>query len=95
MIQIFRYFITLLGDFSLFVASTVRSWRYFWRRRELFIRQCEFIGVSSLGINLAAGLFLGAVLGYQLYTSLHRFGAEALIGGTVGVALFRELSPVM
>ncbi len=38
---------------------------------------------------------MGAVLGYQLYVSLHRFGAEALLGGTVGVALFRELAPVM
>ena len=87
--------ITLLGDFSLFVMATVRSLRFFWRRRGLFLRQCEFIGVSSIGITLAAGLFMGAVLGYQLYTSLHRFGAEALIGGTVGVALFRELAPVM
>lgn len=59
------------------------------------MRQCEFIGVGSLGITMAAALFLGAVLGYQLYVSLHRFGAEALIGGTVGVALFRELAPVM
>jgi phospholipid/cholesterol/gamma-HCH transport system permease protein len=38
---------------------------------------------------------MGAVLGYQLYVSLHQFGAEALLGGSVGVALFRELAPVM
>ncbi len=38
---------------------------------------------------------MGAVLGYQLYVSLHRFGAEGLLGGTVGVSLFRELAPVM
>lgn len=38
---------------------------------------------------------MGAVLGYQLYASLHRFGAEALVGGSVGVTLFRELGPVM
>jgi phospholipid/cholesterol/gamma-HCH transport system permease protein len=86
---------TLLGDFSLFVIETLRSLRFFWRRRGLFLRQCEFIGVSSMGIVSAAGLFMGAVLGYQLYVSLHRFGAEAMIGGTVGVALFRELGPVM
>ena len=48
-----------------------------------------------MGINIVAALFLGAVLGYQLYVSLHRFGAEALLGGTVGVALYRELGPVM
>jgi phospholipid/cholesterol/gamma-HCH transport system permease protein len=59
------------------------------------LRQCEFIGVSSLGITLAAGIFMGAVLGYQLYVSLHQFGAEAMLGGSVGVSLFRELGPVM
>lgn len=95
LIQLGKHFITLLGDFTLFVGATLRSLKFFWRRRGLFLRQCEFIGVGSLGINLAAGLFMGAVLGYQLYTSLHRFGAEALIGGTVGISLLRELAPVM
>ena len=38
---------------------------------------------------------MGAVLGYQLYISFHIFGAEALLGGSVGVSLFRELAPVM
>ena len=46
-------------------------------------------------------LILGAlavavvVLGYQLYISFKYFGAEALLGGSVGVSLFRELAPVM
>lgn len=86
---------TLLGDFSIFVYDTILSFPRFWRRRGLFLRQCEFIGVNSLGINFVAGGFMGAVLGYQLYVSLHRFGAEALLGGSVGVTLFRELGPVM
>ena len=87
--------IIVLGDFSLFVFDTVRSLRFLWRRRGLFLRHCEFIGVSSIGINAAAGIFMGAVLGYQLYISFHIFGAEALLGGSVGVSLFRELAPVM
>lgn len=91
----FESFLELLGDFSLFAFETVRAGKFLRRRRGLFLRQCEFIGVSSLGITLAAGLFMGAVLGYQLYASLHRFGAEALLGGTVGMSLFRELAPVM
>ncbi len=87
--------ITLFGEFSIFVFETFRLFQYFWKRRGLFLRQCESIGVSSLGITLSAGLFLGAVLGYQLYVSFHQFGAEAILGGSVGVALFRELGPVM
>ncbi len=38
---------------------------------------------------------MGGVLGYQLYVSFKLFGAEALLGGSVGVSLFRELAPVM
>src|SRR6185437_9917067 len=49
----------------------------------------------SVGMITVAAIFLGAVLGYQLYTSFHIFGAEALLGGSVGVALYRELAPVM
>src|SRR6478609_4427711 len=88
-------FIITLGDFSLFVLETLRAGRRIWHRRGLFLRQCEFIGVSSLGVIAVAGMFMGGVLGYQLYVSFHLFGAEALLGGSVGVSLFRELAPVM
>lgn len=44
---------------------------------------------------VVAATFLGAVLGYQFYISFRLFNAEALLGGTVGVSLFRELAPVM
>jgi len=87
--------IIVLGDFSLFVFETVKSSVGLWKRRGLFLKQCEFIGVTSLGVNIVAALFMGGVLGYQLYVSFHLFGAEALLGGSVGVALFRELGPVM
>ncbi|MGE0616552.1 MAG: MlaE family ABC transporter permease [Bacteriovoracia bacterium] len=79
----------------LFVNETIKVFPGLWKRRDLFFRQCEFIGVTSTGIILVAALFMGAVLGYQLYVSFHYFGAEALLGGSVGVALFRELAPVM
>src|SRR5206468_531525 len=78
-----------------FVFETILTVPKLWRRRGLFIRQCEFIGVSSMGIIAVAALFLGAVMGYQLYVSFHLFNAEGLLGGSVGVALFRELAPVM
>ncbi len=61
----------------------------------MFLKQCEFIGVTSLPVIAVAASFMGAVLGYQLYVSFHYFGAEALLGGSVGVSLFRELGPVM
>jgi phospholipid/cholesterol/gamma-HCH transport system permease protein len=88
-------FIYLLGDFSIFMGVTLRGAKKIWKRRSLFLKQCEFIGVTSSGIVFVAAVFLGAVLGYQLYVSFHYFGAESLLGGSVGLALFRELGPVM
>jgi phospholipid/cholesterol/gamma-HCH transport system permease protein len=93
--MLIRDSLCLLGDFTLFMGETVRNLPRMWRRRGLFLRQCEFIGVSSTGIIVVAALFLGGVMGYQLYASFHYFGAEALLGGSVGVSLFRELAPVM
>jgi phospholipid/cholesterol/gamma-HCH transport system permease protein len=85
----------ILGEYALFVKETFISSRFISKRFGLFLKQCEIIGVSSSGIVVVAGLFMGAVLGYQLYVSFHFFGAEALLGGSVGVSLFRELGPVM
>jgi len=84
-----------LGEFSIFLWDAMRCSGRLWYRRGLFIKQCEFIGVSSMGIITVAALFMGGVLGYQLYVSFHLFGAESLLGGTVGVSLFRELAPVI
>jgi phospholipid/cholesterol/gamma-HCH transport system permease protein len=91
----FSRLLSVLGEFSLFMGETVRNGRYIMRRRGLFLRHCEFIGVSSIPVIGVAGLFMGSVLGYQLYVGFHRFGMESLIGGSVGVTLYRELAPVM
>ncbi len=88
--------IEALGEFTLFFFSTFASMPTSLRkRRTLFLQNCEFIGLNTLPICTTAAIFLGAVLAYQLYISLHQFQAEALIGGTIGVTLFRELAPVM
>lgn len=84
-----------VGEFTQFFFLAAAQLPTLWRRRGLFLRQCEFIGVSSLGVNIVGGVFMGAVLGYQLYTAFERFGAEALVGGSVGVSLYRELGPVL
>lgn len=85
----------LAGEFFYFVSDTLAAVPRMWHRRGLVLKQCEAIGVSSSGIIVVAGAFMGAVLGYQFYVSFRIFNAEALLGGTVGVSLFRELGPVM
>lgn len=93
--ELLQSFFVTLGDFSVFCSDAFKALGRGWKRRGLVLRQCEFIGVTSLGVIVVAAVFMGAVLGYQLYVSLHRFGADGLLGGSVGVSLFRELGPVM
>ncbi len=91
----FKSLVITLGEFTLFGGEIFASLPRLWKRRGLFLKQCEFIGVSSLGVTSVAAIFLGAVMGYQLYVSFHIFGAEAFLGGSIGAALLRELAPVM
>ncbi len=80
------------GRFLLHVLGAVpRSLRYL---RET-VRQVFFVGAMSLVIIMTCGMFVGAVLGLQLYDVLSRFGSAAMSGTVVALALYRELGPVV
>jgi len=63
-----------------------------WR---LVVQQIYSVGVLSLLLILASGLFVGMVLGLQGYNTLVDFGAEEHLGVVVALALVRELGPVV
>jgi len=94
-VDFLRRVLVRVGDFSLFVRQTFRAFGKLWYRRNLFLRQCETIGVNSTGIIIVSALFFGAVLGYQMYIGFAWFGFEELLGGSVGVSLFRDMAPTM
>lgn len=58
-------------------------------------RQVWFVGAMSLTIIMTCGLFVGMVLGLQLYYVLSIFGGTAALGSVVSLALYRELGPVV
>lgn len=58
-------------------------------------RQIVLMGVSSLPIVLLTAIFTGMVLALQTAYGLHRFGAKNYVGNLVGLALARELGPVL
>jgi phospholipid/cholesterol/gamma-HCH transport system permease protein len=61
----------------------------------LVLRQIEFIGFQSISVIFLTGAFTGMVLAYQGYSSLSRFGSEAFLGPMVGLALIKEMGPVI
>lgn len=59
------------------------------------VKQLHFIGARSLLVIVVAGAFTGMVLALQFYNTLDRFGTIDLLGSATGLALVRELGPVM
>jgi phospholipid/cholesterol/gamma-HCH transport system permease protein len=58
-------------------------------------RHIVSIGISSLPIILLTAVFTGMVLALQTAYGLQRFGAKNYVGNLVGLALSRELGPVL
>jgi len=59
------------------------------------LKQIRFIGLQSVLVILLTGAFSGMVLGFQGFYSLSRFGSDAFLGPMVGLALIKELGPVI
>ncbi|MFT3801951.1 MAG: lipid asymmetry maintenance ABC transporter permease subunit MlaE [Burkholderiaceae bacterium] len=66
-----------------------------WRRPRLIIDQIHFIGNYSMLIIVVSGVFIGAVLAFQGFNTLQRYGSENALGILVAVSLVRELGPVV
>ncbi len=84
-----------LGRGHLFLLNILMSLHVVFTRPRLVIRELYSVGVLSLLIIAVSGLFVGMVLGYQLYITLVRFGAEEVLGSAVALSLVRELGPVV
>ncbi len=53
------------------------------------------IGATALPITALVGFLIGVVLAYLMAQQLHKFGADAFIVEILGIALIRELGPVL
>ena len=63
--------------------------------RKEVAKQIVVIGRDSLPIVALTALFTGMVLAIQTAYGLERFGAKNYVGNIVGLALVRELGPVL
>lgn len=58
-------------------------------------QQLEFIGNKSVGIIGLTSFFTGAVFGLQIGGIFEIFDAESIMGAATGIALAREMAPLM
>lgn len=84
-----------LGAFARLALDTARA--AFRSRPPLLetLRQMQSIGVRSTTIVALTALFTGMVMSLQTAFALSRFGAKPYVGGVIGLALVRELAPVL
>jgi phospholipid/cholesterol/gamma-HCH transport system permease protein len=84
-----------LGAVALFLVRVLgQCVLAFGRPREL-AQQIYNSGARSLVIVMLSGLFLGMVLGLQLFDLLQRFGSTSALGEASALALLKELGPVI
>ena len=88
-------FVLELQELSLLAARAARG---LFRKPHYLpetVTQMDDIGVGSLTIVVLTGFFTGGVLTLQTYQTLASYGAVDQLGYLVGVALVRELGPVL
>jgi phospholipid/cholesterol/gamma-HCH transport system permease protein len=84
-----------IGEIFLLLINTAR--RLFqspYETRET-VNQMAFIGVASVPLVLLTNFFSGAVLALYSTEFLVRYGGTPFVGGTVALAMSREIAPVL
>ena len=88
-------YVATAGRMAVFLGQILRAVVTPPTRLRRLVNEVYDSGVLSLLIVCGSGIAVGAVLGLQGYNTLIRFGAENSLGSVVGLALVRELGPVL
>ena len=87
-------FIELVGSVVLLIIESFRLILSGRLHRRNTVQQMARIGIDSFGLVFVTASFIGAVFTVQVMAEFNRLGAMKLIGGIVGLAMWRELAPV-
>src|SRR5262249_27906783 len=88
-----RLQISFIGEVVAALGHVVRSpssvrWKDVWRI-------CEQVGADALPIVALISFLLGMILAFQSAVPMKRFGAEIFVADLIGLAMLRELGPLM
>lgn len=90
-LNVFEY----IGGLTALTWKTFRSFFSYRVDWNTFIYQLSFIGSRSFSLCALVAIFTGMVMALQLSVGLGRFGLKLYIGQIVGLAIVRELGPVL
>jgi phospholipid/cholesterol/gamma-HCH transport system permease protein len=85
--------IAFVGETSSALWSAIRNpasvrWKDVWYT-------CEQVGANALPIVALISFLLGLILAFQSAVPMRQFGAELFVADLVGLAILRELGPLM
>jgi phospholipid/cholesterol/gamma-HCH transport system permease protein len=84
-----------IGSVTIFFLQVLAACLPALRRPGLIIRQVYNSGARSLIIIMLCGLVVGMIMGLAFSDMLARFGSESALGVAAGMALLKELGPVL
>ena len=93
--KVFIAFFEAVGNVFNLLLKTVRALFVYKFEFKEFIRQFYFIANRSFLLVSLVAIFTGMVMALQLSVGLSRFGLKTYIGQIVGLAIVRELGPVL
>lgn len=85
-------------DFGQITYLIGQSFKGIFTGKRIFKRTVEqmlVLGVHSIPVTLMTAAFVGMAFTLQVVKEFLRFGAAELIGGVVGLAVWRELGPLL
>lgn len=86
-------FVAMAGQFSLDFLRLLRApWRGPWKEISANIYRAGF---QALGITALVGILIGIVLSFLSAQQLRNFGADTFIVNMLGIAIIRELGPML
>lgn len=84
-----------IGEMVLLFWRTLRALPQTWRQRRKVFEQFFEIGNASLLMVCVLSFFIGAVIALQTGPVLVERSLGSAVGGVVGIAIAKELAPVM
>lgn len=95
MLQAIKKFFFTTGEISEFSIRFFKEVFYPPYEFQELLRQCYLIGNKSIGLVASTGFIMGIVLTLQTRPTLVEFGAESWMPSMVGIAIVREIGPVI
>jgi len=80
---------------DIFYWSVIGIFNRKGQRDGSFIQQGLLIGVNALSIVCLISFLIGLILALQSAAQLRQFGANIFVADLIGIAMFREMGPIM